>query len=69
MATLNIEILNPKAKKLLQDLAEMRLISISEKPSNPFFSVIKKLRSKKSNISLDEITKEVESVRSKRYGK
>ena len=69
MATLNIEILNPKAKKLLQDLAELRLISISEKTSNPFFNVIKKLRSKKSDISLDEITKEVEAVRTRRYGK
>ncbi len=69
MATLNIEILNPKAKKLLQDLAELRLISISEKTSNPFFTAIKKLRSKKSDISLDEITKEVEAVRTKRYGK
>lgn len=27
MASLNIEILNPKANKLLQDLAELRLIS------------------------------------------
>ena len=69
MATLNIEILNPKAKKLLQDLADLRLISISEKASNPFFTVIKKLRSKKSTISLEEIAKEVETVRSKRYGK
>ena len=69
MATLSVEILNPKAKKLLQDLAELRLISISEKESNPFFSTIKKLRSKKSEISLDEITKEVEAVRTKRYGK
>lgn len=69
MATLNIEILNPKAKKLLQDLAELKLISFSEKTSSPFFKVIKKLRSKKSDISLDEITKEVEAVRTKRYGK
>lgn len=69
MATLSVEILNPKAKKLLQDLAELRLISISEKESNPFFATIKKLRSKKSDISLDEITKEVEAVRTKRYGK
>jgi len=69
MTTLNIEILNPKAKKLLQDLAELRLISISEKTSNSFIEVIEKIRSKKSNISLDEITKEVEAVRSKRYGK
>lgn len=69
MSSLNIEILNPKAKKLLQNLAELSLISISEKTSNPFFSIIKKLRSKKSNISMDEIIKEVETVRTKRYGK
>jgi len=69
MATLNVEILNPKAKKLLQDLAELKLIYISESPSNSFLDVIKKLRSKKATISLDEITKEVEVIRSKRYGK
>lgn len=69
MAVLNVEILNPKAKKLLQDLAELKLISISEKTSNPFFDVIKKIRSKKANISLEEITKDVETVRTKRYGK
>lgn len=67
MATLNIEILNPKAKKLLQDLAELRLISISEKASNPFMDAIKKIRSKKEDITFDEITKEVEAVRTKRY--
>lgn len=69
MATLNIEILNPKAKKLLFDLAELRLISISEKTSNPFLDTIKKLRSKKATISLEEISEEVELVRTKRYGK
>ncbi len=69
MTTLNIEILNPKAKKLLQDLAELRLISISEKTYNPFFDVVRKIRSKKTGISLEDITKEVEVVRAKRYGK
>lgn len=69
MATLNIEILNPKAKKLLQDLADLKLISISENTPNSFYNVVKKLRSKKARISFDEITKEVENVRAKRYGK
>jgi len=67
--TFNIEILNPKAKQLLVDLAELKLISISERMSNPFLDAIKKIRSKKINVSLDEITKEVEAVRTKRYGK
>jgi hypothetical protein len=47
MATLNFELLNPKAKKLLQDLAELRLISITENTSNPFFETIKKYAQKK----------------------
>jgi len=67
--TFNVEILNPKAKKLLVDLAELKLISISERASSPFLDAIKKFRSKKANVSLDEITKEVEAVRTKRYGK
>ncbi len=69
MASLNIEILNPKARRLLMDLAEMRLISITENKPNPFLEVVKKIRAKKVKISLEEITKEVELVRSKRYGK
>jgi hypothetical protein len=69
MATFNIEILNPKAKKLLMDLADLRLISISESVANPFLDVVKKIRSKNAQLSLSDITKEVESVRSKRNGK
>ncbi len=69
MSTFNIEILNPKAKKLLMDLADLRLISISENISNPFLDVVKRIRSKKAKLTLDEITNEVENVRSKRNGK
>lgn len=68
MNTINIEILNPKAKKLIQDLADLNLISI--KPdTNVFFNVVKKNRSKKATISMDQITREVELVRKKRNGK
>jgi anti-anti-sigma regulatory factor len=69
MATFNIEILNPKAKKLLMDLADLRLISISESVANPFLDAVKKIRSKNAQLSLSDITKEVESIRSKRNGK
>lgn len=69
MATFNIEILNPKAKKLLLDLAALRLISITEEKSNPFLEAVKKIRAKKINYSLDDITREVNEVRTKRYGK
>ncbi len=57
MSTFNIEILNPKAKKLLMDLADLRLISISESVANPFLDAVKKIRSKNSQLSLAEITK------------
>jgi len=68
MSTMRIDILNPKAVKLLKDLADLQLIAIQDAPKSGFESVLKKLRSKsKSAPSFDEITKEVELVRSKRY--
>ena len=69
MPTMNIEILNPKAKKLLQNLADLNLIAIIDNEQNAFFTTIRKLRAKKSKISFDEITREVEAVRRKRYDK
>ena len=70
MRTLQIEILNPKAAKLLRDLEEMDLISIRKPGKNSLSSILEKLRSKESTVpTLEEITKEVETVRSKRHGK
>jgi hypothetical protein len=72
MASIQVEKLNPKASKLLKDLADLKLISIREiKKDDDFLKVIKKFRSKgKSNpISLEEITKGVEAVRIKRNAK
>ena len=66
-----VDILNPKADKLLQDLADLKLISLSKASSEPFLTVVKKLRKKAASLktpTLEEITKEVESVRAKRYG-
>ena len=70
MNTMRIDILNPKAAKLLKDLADLNLIAIQDTSKNGFSSVLKKLRSKaKSAPTFDEITSEVELVRSKRYAK
>jgi len=70
MDSMRIDILNPKAAKLLKDLADLKLIAIQDTSQNGFQVVLKKLRSKaKSTPALDEITKEVELVRSKRYAK
>jgi len=72
MASLQVDILNPKAGKLLKDLADMNLISIREfKESDSFLKVVKKIqaKAKRNPPSLDDITREVEIVRAKRYAK
>lgn len=70
MNTISIEILNPKAGKLLENLADLNLIAIKNKPENGFTRVLKKMRSKATAApTLEEITKEVEIVRTKRYEK
>lgn len=72
MNTIRIEILNPKAGKLLKNLADLNLIAIKNKPKTKsgFASILKKMRSKATSApTLEEITKEVEIVRAKRYEK
>lgn len=67
--TFQVDILNPKATKLLQDLADMNLISIKNQSDDGFMKVVTRLRKKALSkpVSLNEITKEVELVRAKRY--
>jgi hypothetical protein len=70
METIRIDILNPKAKNLLKDLADLNLIKIRKEEKSDFSNLLKKLRSKsKEDLSFDEITKEVENVRKSRYEK
>jgi len=70
MNSMRIDILDPKAKRLLKDLADLNLIAIHDTSKNSFASVLKKLRSKTSSTpTLHEITSEVELVRSKRHAK
>jgi hypothetical protein len=70
METLRIEIVNPKAKRLLKDLADLNLITIDKVQDLKveFKGLLSKLRSNSDTApSLDEITREVEIVRSSRY--
>ena len=69
MSVLTIDILNPKAEELLRNLADLQLIAIKDKKNNPFLQVVARLRKKSETNapSLEEITKEVEKVRAKRY--
>lgn len=69
METLRVGILNPKALPLLKNLADLNLISIESKEENSFSEILEKMRSKSEAApSLEEITKEVEFIRGKRYG-
>lgn len=71
MITYQIDILNPKADKLLRDLADLDLIAIRPTPTDGFLNTVNRLRAKAAPQppTLDEITKEVEAVRAKRYAK
>lgn len=68
MKSFSVEILNPKALKLLKDLADMKLISLSEKQLS-FENLLIELRKRgnQTKISDDDILKEVKSVRANRY--
>ena len=65
--TLKIELLHPKAKKLLQDLADLDLILIKEDTKDPFFGTVKKIRAKRAKLTEEEIASEVRKVRSAKH--
>ena len=71
METMNIEIVNPQEKKLIQNLAKLDLIRIKkEKSKSEFVELLENFRRNSENSpSMDEITKEVESVRNARYAR
>jgi hypothetical protein len=67
METLKIDILNPKARKLLRSLADQNLIAIRDNKPSAFRSVLKNLRSQANQApDLESITSEVEKVRARR---
>ena len=44
--TYQVEIINPKATKLLQDLADLNLISIKQTSEDSFLKIVARLRKK-----------------------
>ena len=69
---MQIDILNPKAGKLLKDLADLDLIAIRNTSSDDgFLKLVNKFRAKAKSKppTIEQITKEVESVRTARYAK
>lgn len=70
METLRIKIVNKKARKILKELADLNLINIQDNdPMKSFQDLLNRLRASPKAPSLQEITREVELVREKRYGK
>ncbi|MDR2621534.1 MAG: hypothetical protein LBC48_03005 [Dysgonamonadaceae bacterium] len=70
MATINVDILNPRALNLLEELAGLQLIAIRKETSksNDFLSLVQQIRSKNKNpLSVEEITAEVEEQRAEMY--
>lgn len=70
METIKVDILDPKARKLLKELADLNLISIRKSTRSDFSRVLVKLRSESEAApNLDEIARAVEAVRSRRYSR
>jgi len=71
MEIYEIDLLNPKAARLFQDLADLKLIPIKETKKQDFLKIISNLRKKASSDvpTLEEIAKEVKIVRAERYAK
>jgi hypothetical protein len=69
MDTISINILNPKVKEILENLESLNLITINRDDKKQLKDIITRIRKKSTNLTIDEIAKEVEAVRSKRYGK
>lgn len=70
MKTYQVQLLEPNAEKLLEELAKLKLISFKEVPSpkQVFFQLLTEFRKEEEDLlDLEEITKEVEAVRGKRY--
>ena len=67
MEALKIEILNPKALQLIKGMEDLKLIKVSDEPVSTLKAYLKKMRRNSSTApDLDEITKIVEDVRTKR---
>ncbi len=71
METLTIDLINPKAKKLLKDLMDLKLINIREiKPKTKLKELLGKISSEKElEMTMDEITAEVKAYRREKHAK
>jgi hypothetical protein len=70
MTIMTVELVDPRVKALLEDLEKLNLIRIKEEeevPMNRFSALLSKLRSNEKDApSLEEISAEVDQVRTQR---
>jgi hypothetical protein len=72
MNVYQIELLEPGAKSLLDELVKLNLIKFRPvvQPKQEFKALVKKIRSKQTELpTMEEVIAEVEAVRALRYGK
>jgi len=71
MKSYQVNLINPKAFKLLQELAALKLIELKETKQQDFLSIVTQMRKKASSSvpSFEEITEEVKSVRASRHAR
>lgn len=68
MEAYKLEILDPKALKLIKGMQDLNLIRVTKEPVSSMQLYLNKMRKNASNApSLYEITSIVEKVRSKRF--
>jgi len=68
VTSLKIDVLDTKALKLLQEIADMNLIRIKRDSDTTLPQVLEILRKQMDSVpSMEEITQEVEIVRQQRY--
>jgi hypothetical protein len=67
----SVSILNPKAKKLLEDLADLKLITFQKETDISLKKLVSQSKKKgfKNLPAIEDIQIEVDKVRSERYAK
>lgn len=67
MESITIDILNPKAKKLLEDLEDLNLIKVKHLDADWKAYLQEMRKNADSAPSMEEIVQEVKKVRAERY--
>jgi len=69
METVEVKIINPQAKQLLLDLEALNLITVKEKEYKLRKLIEEFRKNPDSDMTFEEITAEVETVRAERYAR